>query len=220
MAPTACARCLYDSTVPGISFGEDGVCSYCALHDSMAEEYPNGPAGQERLEAISDRIKAAGQDLPYDCIVGVSGGCDSSFMLHMTKELGLRPLAVHFDNTWNSSIATSNIRKVTSGLDVDLHTYVVNNREYDDIYRSFLAAGVIDREAPTDIGLASTLFETADKFGIKYVLEGHSFRTEGMSPLGWLYMDARYVADVHREHGSRAPWRRFPISGFISSSSG
>ena len=197
-----CARCLYDETTPRITFDELGVCSYCATYDSLDAEHPTGAEGQERLRAIADQIKEAGDGKPYDCIVGVSGGCDSSYTLYLAKQLGLRPLAVHFDNTWNSTIATENIRSVLKALDVDLHTYVVDNEEYDDIYRAFLEAGVPDIEAPTDIGLAAAIYRAASKFGIKYTLEGHSFRTEGISPLGWLYADGRYVSSVHRRHGT------------------
>jgi hypothetical protein len=118
------------------------------------------------------------------------------------KEFGLRPLAAHFDNTWNSAIATENINNLVRKLDVDLFTIVVDNKEYDDIYRSFLKAGVPDLEAPTDIGLATTLYRAAEKYGIKYIIEGHSFRTEGISPLGWLYMDGKYISSVHKEFGT------------------
>ena len=112
-------------------------------------------------------------------------------------ELGLRPLAVHFDNTWNSPIATQNIYNVLEKLDVELFTIVVNNREYDDLYRAFMFSGVKDIEAPTDIGLAATLYRAAEKYDIQYIIEGHSFRTEGVAPLGWIYMDGRYIRPAH-----------------------
>ena len=124
--------------------------------------------------------------------------------VHKMVELGLRPLAVHFDNTWNSPIATANIYTVLDELDVDLETYVVDNKEYDDIYRSFMLAGVKDVEAPTDIGFMGALYRAAEKHGIKYIVEGHSFRTEGVSPLGWLYMDGGYIKAVHEQFGTRA----------------
>jgi hypothetical protein len=179
------------------------VCSYCAIHDRLDAEHPTGTVGEQRLRAIAGEIKAAGRRKKYDCIVGVSGGCDSSYTLYLAKQLGLRPLAVHFDNTWNSTTATENIRNVLKALDVDLFTYVVDNEEYDDIYRSFLEAGVPDIEAPTDIGLAAVMYSAAAKFGVRYTLEGHSFRTEGISPLGWLYMDGKYIQSVHRRHGRK-----------------
>ncbi len=142
-------------------------------------------------------------------MVGVSGGCDSSYLLYLTKKLGLRPLAVHFDNTWDSTIAVENIHDVLKELDVDLYTYVVDNKEYDDIYRSFLRAGVQDIDVPTDIALAVTLYLAAEKFGVKYIFEGHSFRTEGIAPLGWVYMDAKYIESVQKQYGSY-PLKTFP----------
>jgi hypothetical protein len=170
----------------------------------MDRQYPTGQAGQQILERLADRIRADGKGKPYDCVVGVSGGCDSSFMLYKMVELGLRPLAVHFDNTWASPTATQNIYNVLEKLNVELHTLVVNNREYDDILRSFMLAGVKDIETPTDIGLTTTLYMAAEKYGVKYIIEGHSFRTEGVAPLGWIYMDGKYIDSVHRQFGSRA----------------
>jgi N-acetyl sugar amidotransferase len=204
-----CSRCLYDDSLPNISFDEEGVCNYCHTHDMLEREYPTGDEGRRRLHAIADEIRRAGRGKKYDVVVGVSGGCDSSYMLHMAVELGLRPVAVHFDNTWDSTVAVENIQNVLRRLDVDLYTYVVDNKEYDDIYRSFLKAGVPDTEAPTDIGLAVTLNMAAEKYGVKYLFEGHSFRTEGISPLGWIYMDGKYIESVQERHGTR-PLRTFP----------
>lgn len=208
-ATRRCARCLYDQRIPGISFDESGVCNYCKIHDQLDSEYPVGEAGRRRLEALAGAIRRAGRGKQYDVVVGVSGGCDSSYLLYTAKELGLRPLAVHFDNTWDSEVAVRNIRRVLKALDVDLFTYVVDNEEYDDIYRSFFRAGVPDLEAPTDIALAAVLNMAAEKYSVRYIFEGHSFRTEGISPLGWLYMDARYIASVHERFGRR-PLRTFP----------
>ncbi len=203
-APEAriCSRCLYDANTPAILFDEHGVCNYCKLYDDLDAAYPTGDEGEAYLRMLADQIRRENRRKKYDVVVGVSGGCDSSYLIHKTVELGLRPLAVHFDNTWNSTIATENIHCVLEKLDVDLFTYVVDNEEYDDIYRAFLKAGVPDLEAPTDIGLATTLYMAAEKHGIKYIFEGHSFRTEGVSPLGWLYMDARYIKSVHKRFGT------------------
>ena len=207
--PALCARCLYDSSTPGVSFDENGICNYCRLHDEMERQYPTGPAGDEILEQIVSEMKAAGRGKSYDCVVGVSGGCDSSFLVYKLVDWGLRPLAVHFDNTWNSPIATSNIFNVLEALDVDLHTLVVDNHEYDDLYRAFMLAGVRDIEAPTDIGLMATLYRAAEQHGVRYIVEGHSFRTEGISPLGWLYMDGKYIESVHKQFGT-VPLDTFP----------
>ena len=210
-----CTRCLYDRTTPGITFDSSGVCNYCHTLDRLDAEHPIGPAGDAILRKQADEIRHAGRKKKYDLVVGVSGGCDSSFLLHKAKELGLRPLAVHFDNTWNTTTAVENIHNVLKALDVELYTYVVDNEEYDDIYRAFLRAGVPDLESPTDIALATTLYAAAAKFGVRYIYEGHSFRTEGISPLGWLYMDAKYIQSVHRQYGE-GKMKTFPNLWFRS----
>lgn len=205
----SCSRCLYDETVPNIIFDENGVCNYCHIHDQLNQEYPTGEEGKRRLHEIADKIRKDGRGKPYDVIVGVSGGADSSYLVYLAKELGLRPLGVHFDNTWDSTVAVENIHDVLKKLDVDLYTYVVDNKEYDDIYRSFLKAGVPDVEAPTDIGLAAVLNMAAEKYRIKYIFEGHSFRTEGVAPLGWIYMDGKYIQSVQRQYGTM-PLKTYP----------
>jgi N-acetyl sugar amidotransferase len=204
-----CRRCLYDGTVPDLQLDADGICHYCRMHDQLELQYPQGAEGERRLREAVEQIKADGKRKPYDVIVGISGGCDSSYMLYMAKELGLRPLAVHFDNTWDSTIAVENIHNLLSALDVDLFTIVVDNEEYDDLYRSFIKAGVRDIECQTDIGLAATLNKACDKYGIKYIFEGHSFRTEGFCPVGWLYMDGRYIRSVQKTYGTR-PLKTYP----------
>lgn len=210
-----CSRCVYDEHTPSITFDADGVCNYCHLYDRLDAEHPTGPEGEARLEQLADTIRRAGRRKPYDVVVGVSGGCDSSFLVAKAKELGLRPLAAHFDNTWNTTTAVENIHNVLKALDVELYTYVVDNEEYDDIYRAILRAGVPDLEAPTDLGLASVLYMAAEKYGIRYIFEGHSFRTEGLSPLGWLYMDARYIRSIHRAYGT-GRMKTFPNLWFRS----
>jgi N-acetyl sugar amidotransferase len=204
-----CGRCLYDETVPNISFDAKGVCNYCKTHDQLEKDYPAGDEGHRKLKQIAEQIKRENRKKEFNVIVGVSGGCDSSYLVYLAKELGLRPLAVHYDNTWDSTIAVENISNVLKKLDVELYTYVVDNEEYDDIYRSFFKAGVPDLEIPTDLGLATVLNMAAQKYGIRYILEGHSFRTEGLFPLGWLYMDARYVESVQKQYGTM-PLQSFP----------
>lgn len=210
-----CARCIITSDVPRSGLGEADVCYYCGLHDSLDTQYRLGEESTAALQEFVDRIKrdakANGSD--YDCILGVSGGADSSYLAHKLVEMGVKPLAVHFDNTWNSPTATANIYAVLDKLGVDLETYVVDNAEYDDIYRSFMLAGVKDIEAPTDIGFMGVLYRAAEKHKIKHIVEGHSFRTEGISPMGWLYMDGGYIIDVHKKYG-RIPTKTFPNMAF------
>jgi len=210
MTKITCSRCIYNEDVPNIHFDDEGVCNYCRQIESLEAEYPTGEEGQSRLNKMIAEIKAAGKGKKYDAIIGVSGGCDSSYLVHeMVTKYGLRVLAAHFDNTWNSTIATENIHNVLEKLGVDLFTIVVDNKEYDDLYKAFFNAGVKDLETPTDIGLATTLYKAAEKFGIKYMIEGHSFRTEGVAPLGWIYMDGKYIESVHKQFGS-VPMKTFP----------
>lgn len=204
-----CARCVYHDRIPYISFDEQGVCNYCHQHESLDREYPAGAEGRARLEALARRIAAAGRGKKYDVVVGVSGGTDSSYLIHLAKDLGLRPLAAHFDNTWNSRIAVENIANVLQATETDLFTHVVEAEEFCDLLRAFLLASVPDIDTPSDIGLATTHYLAARKFGIRYIFEGHSFRTEGISPHGWFYMDAKYIETVHRLNG-RLPIPSFP----------
>jgi len=204
-----CSRCLYDETVPNISFDAAGVCNYCKMHDQLEKDYTAGDTGYAKIKQIAAQIKEENKCKEFDIVVGVSGGCDSSYLIYLAKELGLRPIAAHFDNTWDSMVAVENISNVLKNLDVELFTYVVDNEEYDDIYRSLFKAGVPDLEMPTDLGLAATLNMAAEKYGIKHIFEGHSFRTEGLFPLGWLYMDARYLESIQNTFGTRK-LRSFP----------
>lgn len=210
-----CSRCVITSDVPRAKLEESDVCFYCGLHDSLDEQYPIGPESLAALSSYAERIKrdARSSGSKYDCILGVSGGTDSSFLAHKLVELGVKPLAVHFDNTWNSPTATGNIYAVLDKLGIELETYVVDNSEYDDLYRAFMLAGVKDIEAPTDIGFMGVLYRAAEKHGIKHIVEGHSFRTEGVSPMGWLYMDGGYIEDVHKKFG-RIPLKTFPNMAF------
>lgn len=197
-----CSRCIYDDHIPYIAFNATGVCNYCRQHDQLEKEYPTGEEGWRRLQQLAEKIKQEGRNKKYDVVVGVSGGTDSSYLLYLAKKLGLRPLAAHFDNTWNSKIAVENIQSVLKALQVDLFTHVVDNQEFCDLFKSFLNASVPDIDTPSDIGLATTHYLAAEKYGIKYIFEGHSFRTEGISPHGWFYMDARYIQTVQEQFGS------------------
>ena len=213
---TTCSRCIYDERVPSISFDEHGVCNYCAMVDDLKKQYSTAtPAGEAKLAAIVEQIKKDGKGRKYDCVVGVSGGTDSSYMLYKAVEWGLRPLAAHYDNTWNSAIATENIKKVLKKLKVDLFTYVVDNKEIDDIFKSFFLADVPEIDGPTDLALAEVLYRAASKHGVKYILEGHSFMTEGVAPLANIYFDGKYIKSVHAMFG-RLPMTTYPLMDFAA----
>lgn len=199
-----CKQCIYDERVSGISFDDEGICNYCRQVESLEVQFGTGqPSGEAMLSQIIEEIKTHGKNKPYDCVVGVSGGTDSSYLLMKSVEWGLRPLAVHYDNTWNSAIATENIRKITKVLDVNLYTHVVDNKEVDDIKKAFLLSGVPEFDADTDIAYIQVLRYAAAKYGVYYILEGHSFKAEGLTPVGANYLDGGYVADIHDKFGSQ-----------------
>jgi len=207
-----CTRCVYDSVnIPKINFDKAGVCNYCHQIDGMKAKYKTGTLeGETMFDQIVERIKVAGKGKPYDCVMGVSGGTDSSYMAYIAvRKYGLRPLAVHLDNTFNNAIATENIHKVLSALKIDLVTHVVATKEAEDIYRSFFKASVIDFDVFADIGVPQLLYRTAAKYGLKYQLEGHSYIAEGISPLGTMYADGKYLASVHKQFGL-VPLDSFP----------
>lgn len=211
-----CTKCIYDNSVPAIHFDKDGVCSYCKMTDDLISEYGTGNIkGEKALADIIVEIKSIGRNYKYDCVIGVSGGTDSSFMLHWAIENGLRPLAVHYDNTYNTAIATQNITNIVTKLNIDLYTHVVDNVEVDDIFRSFFFASVPELDASTDIALAETLYRAADKYGVKYVFEGHSFREEGITPLGKNYFDGRYIYSIHKQFG-KIKMKTFPNMPFLA----
>lgn len=198
-----CNRCVADTTILGINFDKNGVCNYCKIHDEMEKEYPQGKEAQKKLKELVGKIKISGKGKKYDCVVGVSGGRDSTYLLYIAVKLGLRPLAVHFDNGWNSALAVTNIKNILTKLNVDLETIVVDWAEFKDLQRSFLLASVSDAEIPTDVGILGTLHRVAAREGIKYILNGHSFRTEGVMPIGWTYMDGRYIKSVQKQFGTQ-----------------
>lgn len=210
-----CSRCIYDERVASINFDDDGVCNYCHQVDMLIKEYGTGhQKGIDALNGFVADIKKAGKNKKYDCIVGVSGGTDSSFMVYWALKNGLRPLAVHYDNTWNTAIATENIRKVLHHWNVDLYTHVIDNKESDDIFKSFFEAGVAEIEASTDLALAETMYRAAAKYKVKYVLEGHSFVTEGISPLGKNYFDGKYIQSIHKNFGKKK-MSSYPLMSFF-----
>jgi hypothetical protein len=208
-----CRRCILNDNIPGVTIGESGECNYCDLHDELNKQYPTGKEGKILLNIIYDRIKDQGNGKPYDCIIGISGGCDSSYALAHLVDNGLRPLAVHWDNNFNTKIARENIENITRALGVDTQYYRVDKAEYNDLCLSFLKARVPDADIPNDIALTKVLYQAAELVGTRYIINAHSFRTEGSTPLGWSYMDGGYIEDVNRLYG-RMPLITFPNLGY------
>lgn len=189
-----CKKCLFDSEIAEIL--ADGECEYCKLHDRL--ENLSNPA---EFYKILRKIFKSGKGKKYDCLIGISGGFDSSLLLEYTvKKWNLRPLVIHFDNHYNEQFAEDNISTMVNSLNVDFIRYQVSRKEYDECCRAFLAASVPDADIPNDVIMTKLMYETARKYGIKYILNGHCFRTEGSTPAKWTYMDAQYIRSVYKWH--------------------
>lgn len=207
-----------DTSDPDITFDNQGVCNHCHSYKERLASRVYAPAERdEKLKQIVGKMKAAGAQKEYDCIIGVSGGVDSTYVAYLTKELGLRALAIHFDNGWNSELAVSNIEKVLNNLNIDLYTYVIDWDEFKDLQRSFLFASTPDGEIPTDHAINALLFREASKRGIKYIINGMNFATESVAVKGWAYghSDWKYISSIHRLFG-KVKLRNYPHYSFLN----
>ena len=210
-----------DTSDPDIVFSGDGTCNHCAaaLRRLHHEQLPvaDRPAA---LERIVRQAKAEGKGKDYDCIIGVSGGVDSTMVAHLAVQQGLRPLAVHFDNGWDSELAVDNIKKTLDALKIDLYTFVVDWEEFRDLQLSFLKASISNAEIPTDHGIHALLFRMAARERVRFIFSGSNLATEGMHlPLAWGYyhQDLRLLRAIHRAFGTR-PLKTFPqisVRGYL-----
>jgi N-acetyl sugar amidotransferase len=201
-----CTRCVMDTSDPEIQFDAQGHCNLCenaaALH---ATRMPTYKTGDYQVDRVVEQIREAGKGRPYDCIVGVSGGVDSTYVAYAVKQLGLRPLAVHFDNGWNSELAVQNIEQALRRLGIPLHTHVVDWEEFRDLQVAFLKASVPDAELPTDHAIVALLHNMARTHGVRYIISGSNVNTESVLPLSWTYYvsDWKYIKAIHRLFGKR-----------------
>ncbi len=197
-----CIRCLSNETIQSIKLDKNKTCQFCSIHEEMEKEFPLDENSEKKLIQIAEKIKKDGLNSKYDCVVGVSGGRDSTFLLYYIKKvLNLRPLAVHYDNGFDSDTSVSNILNICQKLNVELETNVADWQTFRKITKSFFLAGVSDPDTPTDVGIFKTMYQTAYRENIGYVFNGHSFRTEGIEPLDWTYMDGKYIKEIHSKYG-------------------
>lgn len=209
-----CTKTVMDTSDPDITFDEEGVCNYWHAWQAFKSSLPAREARDAELARALDEIKCAGRGKRYDCVLGLSGGVDSSYLAHLAKELGLRPLVVHFDNGWNSELAVSNIEKLVSTLGYDLETFVMDWDEFRDLQRAYFKASVVDLEVPTDHMIMGALYRIAARNGIKYVLSGTNNATEWLLPKAWHYrkLDLVNLKAIHRRFGERH-LRKLPALG-------
>lgn len=209
-----CTRTVMDTSDPDIRFDDDGVSNY--VHDFAAfmEGMPPPEARQSELESRIAQIKAEGKGKRYDCVLGLSGGVDSSYLAYLSKEWDLRPLVVHFDNGWNSELAVDNIERIVSRLGFELATHVMNWEEFRDLQRSYFLASVVDIEVPTDNLIFGALFRLAAKHKVRTILSGTNYATEWLMPPRWNYRknDAVNIKSIQATFGSRK-LKELPILG-------
>lgn len=206
-----CRLGLWDETIPGIIFDDKGISNYAKIQLKLMEDFPRGEVGRLQWQKIVEDAKIKGKKNKYDCIVGVSGGTDSSYLLHiLKKEYGLRILAVNLDNGWNSEISVRNIQKMTSKLNIDLETYVIDYEEIKDQFRCYMLASLPWIDAPSDIAIQNVLYLIANRENIKYIFVGNDFRSEGKQPTEWTYSDIKQLKYLHKLYG-KTKLKTFPI---------
>ncbi len=211
-----CTRCVMDTTDPEIIFDEKGVCNHCSgFYERLSHRIYRGEESDRELVLLVKKMKRAGKGKKYDCVIGISGGIDSSYTAWVAVQQGLRPLAVHMDNGWNSEEATRNIINVAKKLGIDYQSYVLDYEEFKDLQLSFLRASVPEMETPTDMAIPAALHKVAAQFGVKYIISGGNFATEGILPRMWHYnaKDMKYLKAIHRRFG-RVKLKSFPTFGW------
>lgn len=213
---TICATCVMDTTDPNITFFENGTCNHCKAAVKRFKDINNiDPTRKDiQLKKIVEQIKSTGQNKKYDCLIGISGGVDSSYLAWITKELGLRPLAVHIDNGWNTELAVKNIENIVNKLSIDLKTIVINWEEFKALQKAFLKASVVDLEMLSDNAITVGLMKLAKKERIKYFLSGTNISAESIMPASWYYFckyDSLNIRSIYKIFGEKVPLKSYPI---------
>lgn len=204
MKPIECNRCLFDESIAKIH--ADGECEYCKLQDKLRSE-----SKVEDWQPTLEKIKKKGKNGQYDCLVGISGGEDSSILLYLAvKVWGLRPLVIHFNNRTNRPEANHNIKLLTEQLNVNFIEYFLDKGEYDRLTDALLKAGVPDCDIANDVCMSKMMYSAAKDNGIKYILNGHDFRAEGSSPKAWSFIDYTYLNDIYKTY-NRSDLKNYPL---------
>lgn len=212
-----CNRCVMDTTDNEIIFDEKGHCNHC---NDFFKNYHlhtyQGIESDKALEKILKEIKSKGRTRKYDCLIGISGGVDSSYVAYLSKKMGLRPLVVHFDNGWNSELSVKNVENIVKKLDFDYQSLIVDWTVFRDVQLSFLKASVIDMETPTDHAFLAALYKIGSDFNIKYIITGSNYATECILPRSWSYnaKDLTQLKAICRRFGT-VNLKNFPTLGFF-----
>ena len=219
MSQTVCSRCVMDVSDSEIRFNDSGICDHCLTYDKQIRSFWHPERGDaEAMQDLLGKIKKSGKGKEFNCLMGMSGGIDSSFLLHkMVTEYGLRPLVFHVDAGWNSQLAVNNIQRVVDKLGLDLYTEVIDWKEMRDLQLSFFKSGVSHIDTPQDHAFFATMYKFAAKHNIKYILTGGNYATECIrNPLEWMWYqsDSIQLKDIQRQFGT-IPLKKFPITNIL-----
>lgn len=216
-----CTRCVMDTSDSSIVFGENGFCNHCTNSISKINQLKadNPDIRKKKLDTIISEIKRVGKGKPYDCIIGISGGVDSSYLAYLVKkEYGLRPLAIHLDNGWNSELAVKNIENIVTKLNIDLYTWVINWEEFKELQIAFLKSSVIDLEMLSDNAIIACIYKLSKKYKIPYFLDGVNIQTEDIMPESWFYSfktDSLNIRSIYKKFGSGKKLQTYPLLSFV-----
>ena len=214
-----CSRCVMDTSDVKVKFDENGICDHCKTFQKSIEPFwnPESANSKQMIELVK-KVKAAGKSKEFDCLMGMSGGIDSSFLLHkMVTEYGLRPLVFHVDAGWNSQLAVNNIQRVVDSLGLDLYTEVIDWKEMRDLQLAYFKSGVSHIDTPQDHAFFATMYKFASKHNIKYILTGGNYATECIrNPLEWMWYqsDSIQLKDIHKKFGT-IPLKKFPVTNIL-----
>ena len=214
-----CKNCVMDTTDSKIVFDDKGVCDHCnTYYKDILPKWHTDEKGDKALKEIVEKIKKEGEGKDFDCLMGMSGGIDSSYLLYVMKEkYGLRPLVFHVDAGWNSQIAVNNIERLVDGLGLDLYTEVINWEEIKDLQLAFFKSGVSHIDTPQDHAFFATMYKFASKHNIKYILTGGNYSTECVrNPLEWMYYqsDSIQLRDIYKKHGT-GKLKDYPVTNIL-----
>lgn len=213
-----CKRCIMDTTDPDIVFDKEGICNHCHHYDEADRKYvPKGEEAISQLNKLVQSIKEDGKGKAYDCLIGLSGGVDSSYLAWLVKDLGLRPLAVHLDNGWNSELAVNNVENIVKKLDIDLFTIVIDWEEFRNLQLAYLRSSVVDLEVTSDHAIVATMYRLAKKHKIRNIISGTNVATESILPKAWYYRkkdDLTNLKDINRLFGQGNRIKTYPTMGY------
>lgn len=200
-----CNLCVMDTSDEDIVFDDKGVCNHCKEFNLILQQLDNRGENPPGLSVLFDKIRTKSKDRKYDCLIGISGGVDSCYTAYLAKKHGLRPLLLHMDNGWNSEIATRNVKNLVDHLQLDYESYVLNWDEFREVQLGFLKSSIVDLEMPTDIAIAASLYKTARKHKIPFIVSGGNYSGEGILPLTWGYhvmKDKKLYKHIVRKYAS------------------